>query len=831
MAQHLLKTMVLLTVLSPSPRLSPLWRQCSAGEAADQNQLSSFVQKWCHQCHSGPEASGQFTFQAVELQNVTDDIRTWEKVIRRLQNHDMPPSGEPRPESESRQAILRLLTDQIEVHSQRFPRPGRTESLRRLNRTEYQNAIRDLLGVNIDVASLLPADESSHGFDNITVSGLSPILLNRYVIAAEKISRLALGRPERSPGGETFRIRGDVTQDGNRIEGLPYGTRGGMRIDWYFPRTGTYQFQIRLMRDRNDEIEGLNGQHQLEVFVDRRRQESFTIQRPANGGDDRAVDAALIANIPMNAGRHQIGITFAENGSSLLESDRQPLNVHFNFYRHPRLGPAVHEVTITGPVGDSSAGNSESRQRILTRTPANPDEFEDCAREILRPLLRLAWRRPVSEEDLQTPMKLFRDGSSEEQDFEAGIERALAGILVNPQFLFRIERDPADKELADSDLQTTVQISDIELASRLSFFLWSSLPDEELLRLAEAGQLSQPDTLTQQTQRMLSDPRAESLVTSFADQWLYLRNLDAVTPDARLFPDFDQNLRDAFRSETEMLFREMLREDRSVLLLLNAEHSWFNERLAKHYGIPHVYGDHFRRVDLLPEQHRGGILRHGSVLSVTSYATRTSPVLRGKWVLENLLGSPPPPPPPDVPALQDNTVASGLSLRDRLAAHRENRACAVCHDRIDPIGFSLENYDAVGRRRESELEHPVNATGGLPDGSQFNGVRGLEQALLQRPEVFVRTVTEKLLIYALGRGMNPEDGAAVRRIVSGAESSVTATSATKPSASTGDGYRFSSIIQGIVHSPPFRMRERVKNSDNHELKIKQTEELKQTEQN
>ncbi len=386
---------------------------------------------------------------------------------------------------------------------------------------------------------------------------------------------------------------------------------------------------------------------------------------------------------------------------------------------------------------------------------------------------------------------------AEEQNFEAGIERAIAGILVNPQFLFRIERDLPTQ-------QNVAPVSDVELASRLSFFLWSSLPDDELLQLAEAGHLSQPDVLAQQTRRMLADSRAESLVTNFADQWLYLRNLDAVTPDARLFPDFDQNLRDAFRRETELLFMEMLREDRSVLTLLNTDHTWLNERLARHYGISQVSGDHFRRVNLQPEQHRGGILRHGSILSVTSYATRTSPVLRGKWILENILGSPPPPPPENVPPLQDNTVSASLPLRERLAAHRENQACAACHNRIDPIGFSLENYDAVGRWRESELELPINAAGGLPDGSQFEGVSGLEHALLQHPELFVRTVTEKLLVYALGRGLNPEDGAAVRRIVVEASNADLG-----PAGTRSEPYRFSSVILGIVHSPPFRMRERV----------------------
>lgn len=761
----------------------------AADDAAKRTELESFLNLSCRSCHSGKDAPSLFVIPAVDLNRLSEQLQDWEKVVRRLQNGDMPPMSESRPDPVASRRALLTLTEWLDELAQAKPHPGHTESLRRLNRTEYHNAIRDLLNLDVDVNAWLPADESSHGFDNITVTGLSPTLLNRYVTAAEKISRLAMSRPERSPGGETFRVRGDVTQDGQGVEGLPPGTRGGLKIDWNFPRTGTYQVQVRLMRDRNDEIEGLRGTHQLDILLDRHRVRRFTLDPPPKGHDDREVDASLIAEFPVSAGRHQVGVTFAARGSSLLETDRQPLHVHFNFYRHPRLSPAVHEVTISGPMGESTVGQSQSRQRIMTRLPANDEDIETCAREILSPLLRRAYRRPTTDDDFQSPMNFFRGAYAAEKEFDAGIERALAGILVNPQFLFRIERDTAT---AESDSRTATEVSDIELASRLSFFLGSSLPDEELLALAEAGMLSRLDVLKQQTTRMLADHHADALVKNFADQWLYLRNLDAVTPDARLFPDFDQNLRDAFRRETELLFADMLHEDHSVLVLLGSRSTWLNERLARHYGIPHVIGDHFRRVAVEPDQHRGGILRHGSVLSVTSYATRTSPVLRGKWVLENLLGSPPPPPPPDVPTLQDNNVAAMLPLRERLSAHRENRACAVCHDRIDPVGFALENFDAVGRWRESELEHPVDAAGGLPDGRQFVSVSGLEAALQQRPEVFVRTVTEKLLIYALGRGLNPEDGAAVRRIVSDAVNA---------------DFRFSSIVHGIVQSVPFRMRE------------------------
>lgn len=778
MVRHHMIIATVLTVCLPSEA------RCAADEV-DPDALTAFLEESCRSCHSGNDAAAQFVMPPVE-DDLSEHLSAWEKVVRRLENGDMPPRGEPRPDPADALKAQQILVRMIDELAAGHPKPGRTEPLRRLTRHEYRNAVRDLLAVDLDVSSMLPADESSHGFDNITVTKLSPILLSRYVAAAEKISRIALGRPERSPGGETFRVRGDVTQDRSRPDGLPLGTRGGLSVHWNFPRTGTYQIQVRLMRDRNDELEGLRGEHPMDVLLDRRQMHRFVLKRPPQGHDDHEVDAALIASFPVEAGKHTLAVAFVDQGRSLLESDRQPLNVHFNFYRHPRLGPAVHEVTITGPVGESTAGDSESRRRILISTPQSPADAadaEDCARQTLSPLLRRAYRRPITAEDLSAPMALFREGYEEAHDFEAGIEQAVAGILVNPQFLFRIER-------------TQGAITDLELASRLSFFLWGSLPDDELLSLAEAGQLSRPEILREQTRRMLSDVRADSLVSNFADQWLYLRNLNAVTPDARLFPDFDQNLRDAFRKETELLFHEVLRDDTSVLLLLKSSHTYLNERLARHYGISHVIGDHFRRVELSPDQHRGGILRQGSVLSVSSYATRTSPVLRGKWVLENLLGSPPPPPPPDVPALQDNTVSAALPLRERLAAHRDNAACAACHQRIDPVGFALENYDAVGRWRDSEGEFTIDASGALPDSSQFEGIEGLENALLQRPNVFVRTVTEKLLVYALGRGLNSDDGTTVRRIVADAEKK---------------DYRFSAIVEGIVFSTPFRMR------DNREL--------------
>jgi hypothetical protein len=532
----------------------------------------------------------------------------------------------------------------------------------------------------------------------------------------------------------------------------------------------------------------------MELLLDRERIKLFTVTPPRRGAQPDAaydmashahVDHHLTARVRVTAGPHDVGVTFLKNPSSLLETWRQPLNVHFNMYRHPRIGPAVYQVSIAGPFDSAGPGDTPSRRRIFVCRPEGPDDEAECARRILSTLMRRALRRPVDDADLSTPLKLFHEGR-DGGGFEAGIEMALSSVLVHPEFLFRIEHDPAGVAS-----HTAYSIGDLQLASRLSFFLWSSLPDDELLDLAERGRLREPGILEQQTRRLLTDERSDALVTNFAGQWLHLRNLESVTPDGRLYPDFDDNLRQAFRRETELFFESIVREDRSVLDLLRADDTFLNERLAKHYGIPHVYGSRFRRVSLDENSKRGGLLRHGSVLTVTSYATRTSPVLRGKWILENLLGSPPSPPPDNIPALEDNSVAANLPVRERLALHRANPACASCHDVIDPIGFSLANYDAVGRWRDMEVDKPVDATGGLPDGRQFTGVAGLEAGLLDRPEIFVGTMTEKLLTYALGRGVEPCDAPAVRKIVRDAKA---------------EDYRFSALIQGIVNSVPFQMR-------------------------
>ena len=613
---------------------------------------------------------------------------------------------------------------------------------------------------------------------------LSPTLLNRFISAADKISRLAIGSQSRRPGGDTYRLPPDRTQE-EHVEGLPLGTRGGTLLAHTFPRDGEYEIQIRLTRDRNEEVEGLREPHELELLLDRERVRLFTVVPPKGDRNHEKVDAHLKVRIQANAGPHQLGVTFVKNPSALLENRRQPYLARYNMHRHPRLTPAIYQISINGPYDSKSAGDTPSRQRIFVSQPAKPGDEDACAETILSTLTRRAYRRPVTSSDVDRPMEFYRRAKAQ-GGFEAGIEAALNAVLVNPEFLFRIEREPSVIPQG-----AAYRLSDVALASRLSFFLWSSIPDDELLATAERGELHKRRVLEKQVRRMLEDKRADNFASNFAAQWLHLRNLESFTPDLRLFPDFDDNLRQSFRRETELHFEAMLREDRSVLDLLKVNHTFLNERLAKHYGIPNIYGSQFRRVALDKHSERGGLLRQGSVLTVTSYATRTSPVIRGNWILENLLGNAAPPPPPNVPNLKENTVSDSLPMRARLAEHRANAACASCHNLMDPVGFSLENFDAIGRWRTAEDGLPIDVTGGLPDGSRFAGVAGLEAGLLKQPDLFVSTLAERLLTFALGRGVEPSDAPAVRKIVREARA---------------NEYRFSSVILGVVNCVPFTMR-------------------------
>ena len=744
----------------------------------------ALVDEYCLSCHDETEKKAGLALDVLAA-DVSQQPDVWEKVVRKLRARQMPPVGrKERPDEARYDSTVAYLETALDRAAAAHPNPGRTATIRRLTRTEYRNAVRDLLALEIDVSTLLPADESSYGFDNVTVGDLPPTLLDRYISAAEKISRLAVGRPGRSPGGETIRVPPDLTQEGH-IEGLPIGTRGGAVVRYTFPADGEYEIQVRLMRDRDEHVEGLTEAHDLDLLLDRARVQLFTITPPQREPEHATADQHLKARIPVQAGPHAIGVAFVKKPSLLLETSRQPYQAHFNYYRHPRVQPAIYSVSIVGPFNAATAADSPSRRRLFVSRPATVAQEPRAARQILGSLMTRAYRRPVTDADLRGPLALFESGRAD-GGFDAGIEMALAGVLVSPHFLFRVEPDPPG--LAPN---TPYRVSDLELASRLSFFLWSSIPDDELLKAATAGRLHEPAVLERQVRRMMADARSRALVENFAAQWLHLRNLASITPDMRLFPDFDDNLRQAFRRETELFVESVLREDRSLLDLLRAKYTFVNERLAKHYGIPHVYGSHFRRIALDADSARGGLLRQGSILTVTSYATRTSPVVRGKWILDNLLGVPPPPPLPDVPTLKDNTVDGSLSVRQRLAEHRSNPVCAACHNLMDPIGLSLEKFDAIGRRRTAEAGVPIDASGGLPDGSRFTDVDGLETALLRRPELFVGAFTEKLLTYASGRGVEYYDAPAVRAIVRDARA---------------QEYRLSSIVLGIVKSQPFQMR-------------------------
>jgi Protein of unknown function (DUF1592)/Protein of unknown function (DUF1588)/Protein of unknown function (DUF1585)/Protein of unknown function (DUF1587)/Protein of unknown function (DUF1595)/Planctomycete cytochrome C len=743
-----------------------------------------FASKYCLDCHDQSTNDGGLDLDSLVKSTIPQNADRWESVVRKLSSQQMPPPGSLRPSDADYRNALECLTKSLDAWAQEHPDPGYLETFRRLTRTEYGNSIRDLLDMEIDVGDMLPSDESSHGFDNVTVTNLSPSLLERYVSAAREISRLAVGVRAKAGDEVVYRIPPDVTQDVH-ITGAPIGSRGGTVIEHNFPQNGEYEIQIRLMRDRNDEIESLKRKHEIDVLIDRDCKGTVQFERPPAGTSDKLVDADLKVRFQMAAGPHQVAVVFPEQSTSLLESVRQPLNVHYNFYRHPRIGPAIYQISIRGPYDGTPPADTPSRRRLFFVYPKADSEQQACAKQILSSLARRAYRRNVTDADLAAPMRHFHQ-AAKESGFEVGIESALSAILVSPHFLFRIEQQPSDLQP-----QTVYALGDFELATRLSYFLWSSLPDEELLDVAGGGKLRDPATLAMQLERMLADKKSASLTTNFAEQWLHLRNLDSFVPDMRLYPDFDDNLRQAMKRETELLFQSVVSENRSVMDLIGCDYSFLNERLAKHYGIPHVYGSHFRRIDLDTHSRRGGLLRQGSVLTVTSYATRTSPVLRGYWVLRNLLGSPPPPPPPNVPALKDNTVSAALPLRARLEQHRANAACAVCHNLLDPVGFALENFDAIGQWRERDNGESIDPSGLLWDGTEINGVDDLEQAILANPDLFVQTLTEKLMTYALGRGIEPSDAAAIRKIVRRAKA---------------DDYRFASIVLGITESVPFQMR-------------------------
>ena len=804
--------------------LPPAAAFAQAGEPAAASPQRALLDRYCVTCHNERVVAGAgagmmaeqlrlvgLALDSADVDDVAAAPELWEKVVRKLRVGAMPPQPRPRPDRETYDGFRSWLEDELDRVAEARPNPGRTQAFHRLNQAEYRNVIRDLLDLEIDVDALIPADAPDrNGFDNIATSlSLSPALFERYVSAAKKIGRLAIG--EAPAGGAeitTYDVPLNLIQSDRRSEDLPFGSRGGAAIRHHFPVDGEYRIRVRLQTNYVGYVRGIDDAHEIEFRLDGRRLERFTFGGEAPGtpapisfaGNIRGTDDwehyTLHADDPLevtatvSAGPHTIGISFPRETWE-EEGVLQPRQTGFALAINemPDGNPALGSVRITGPLRVAGPGDTPSRRRIFTCRPdpaAPASEAEACAREILGALARRAYRRPVDESDVATLLEFYEWGRAE-GGFEKGIQFALERLLADPDFLYRVERDPVDAPRG-----AAYPISDVELASRLSFFLWSSIPDDELLAAAENGTLSDPPVLEAQVRRMLADPRSQAMVDNFAGQWLYLRNMGGVYPDPNVFPEFDENLREAFTRETELFIGNQLRADASVLDLLAADYTWVNQRLAEHYGIPNVYGSRFRRV-ALDGARRGGLLGHGSVMTVTSYPNRTSPVLRGKWVLENLLGAPPPEPPPDIPALEErNEDGEPVSMREAMVQHRENPACSVCHAPMDPIGFALQNYDAIGGWRDvNEGGTPVDATGVLPDGSRFEGRAGLSGLLLARPDDFVGTVTEKLLTYALGRGMEHYDAPTVRKIVRRA---------------AGEDYRWSSIILGIVNSAPFQMR-------------------------
>jgi hypothetical protein len=727
---------------------------------------------------------------------VAQDAELWEKVIRKLRAGVMPPFGTPRPDQSVLDGLASWLETTIDRAATR-PDPGRTV-LHRLNRTEYAAAIRDLLNVDVDPAALLPADDSDHGFDNVADAlKVSPALLEAYLTASRAISRLAVGDPAIPPGFAMYRARADLGQD-HHIEGLPLGTRGGLITNHNFPLDGQYLFKTKLAVNTSAKIRGLDFENEFVLTIDGERvhhamlggaaDEDAAAINPTNS--EAEILTRLEVRLPVKAGPHAIGVTFREKTSALRDGVMQPFERSTFDTQEQRGVPVVESLSIGGPFHSTGAGDTPSRRKIFLCRPTASGEELGCARRILAALARSAYRRPVNDADLEIPLNFYQAGrnSAAPQDpFEAGIETGLRFLISSPEFLFRVESDAPDAEPG-----SVHRVSDLELASRLSFFLWSSIPDDALLDVAAHGKLSDPAVFDQQVRRMLADPRSSALAANFAGQWLELRNLTGIARDLQTFPDFDDNLRQGFRRETELFFESILHEDRSALDLLRADYTFVNERLARHYGMTGIEGSYFRRVTI-PGDARRGLLGQASVLTVTSYATRTSPVLRGKWVLENILGTPVPPPPPGVPPLAENRAGTTpRSVRERLEEHRKSPACAGCHNLMDPLGFSLENFDATGAWRDrSESRGPIDASGMLVDGAKVDGPVTLRNALLSHPQLFAGNLTEKLLIYALGRGIEYYDMPTVRAIVREA---------------ARNDYRLSSLILGIATSPAFQMR-------------------------
>jgi len=812
--------------------LTALWRAdtvVAQAQPAPAAASAAVLKQYCATCHNERLKSGGLVIDPAAVANVGAGADHWEKVVRKLRTQSMPPPGAPRPDAASYDRVATFLETELDRAEAASPHLGRLPLTHRLSRTEYRNAVRDLLALEslpreVSIDYLLPPDNISSGFDNIAdLLFISPSNMERYLDAARKISRLAIGDPAMPVMVNIHRLDPEHPQD-ERVDELPFGTRGGIAVRSEFPVDGTYIVKV--------EVGAAQG-HDLEVLVDGERvalrslaggrggaamdappgqpdpsdpdPTPPSVDRPAvsgrgagpadaggtagagarggrAGGRGRGAAAEpLEFSLALKAGPKLIGVAFVQRTEARDEATLRPR------MRSRGTQPAINSVTISGPYNVTGTGDSPSRRRVFVCRPASAADELPCARRILSTLARHAYRRQANETDVRDLLPFYEQGRKQ-GSFDLGIQKALERLLVSPQFLFRIEREPANVAAS-----TAYRISDIELASRLSFFIWSSIPDDDLLDAAAAGRLKDPKVLEQQVRRMLADPRSESLVTNFAAQWLYLRDIAAKLPDEILFADFDETLRSAMQRETELFISSVFRENRSVLDLLRANYTFLNERLARHYGVPNVKGSYFRRVTFPEGSVRGGLLGQGSVLTITSYSTRTSPVLRGKWVLENLLSAAPPPPPPNVPSLNtEKAPGKPLTLREAMIQHRASPACAGCHARMDPIGFAMENFDAVGRWRERDGEQPIDATGVFPEGTKFDGIPGLKQELLRQPEQFVGTAAERLLMYAIGRNLQYYDAPTVRAVMR----------ASKPA-----NYTLASLVLGVVKSRPFQMRE------------------------
>ena len=794
---------------SSSPvRPQPVAPAAQPTAAPDQTaQYQAWVKQYCIACHNSRSASPAnepVNLETASLTNLLPQAATWERVLRKLSVRAMPPQGMPHPTEAEYIGFTTFLANSLDQAWQGKSTPGRYV-VHRLNRTEYSNAIRDLLALDIDVTELLPSDGANFGFDNIASAlGTSPLLLERYLTAAQRISSLAVGDPDVRPGTTEYPISREFSQS-LHVEGLPIGTRGGTVVNHVFPADADYKLFGRLVRGVEEGYAGVESNETADTFVitidgeevfsaEVGGKKDHEVQSKDMNEAKALIDARMTGKVFVTAGPHDVGYTWKERQSRRQDvwqpAQRDSQEVHM-------IGglARLKVVGVEGPYNVKGISASASRDRLFVCKPASAADEPVCAEKIFTNLARRAYRRPVNSADVEAPMTFYKQARDGSGNFDAGIRAGVARILASPSFLYRIERDPAGVRAGVAH-----PVSDVELASRLSFFLWSSIPDETLMNLAVAGRLRQPGVLAAQVKRMIADERADALINNFTGQWLQLRNLESkVAPDLLMFPDFDDNIRKAFRRETEMFFGYILRDNRSALELLSADYTFVNERLAKHYGIPGVYGSRFRQVKI-DDPNRRGLLGQGSILSLTSVATRTSPVFRGKFILTTFLNTPPPPPLPNVPTLEEsNKDAAPKTVREQLERHRNNPVCASCHRIIDPAGFALEKFNSVGQWREvTETGAAIDTGGVLADGSKVDGPTALRNAILSRPEAFATVLTERMLTYALGRGVEPSDMPVVRSIVKKAGP---------------NSYRLSSIVMSIVESAPFQMRTRLESAE------------------